>query len=79
MNEINGEIKLKPCPFCGVPGKIRIAHSKKYGDSYAASCSNLQCDIRPCSQYYATREQAVLVWNKRARPRTKRKKEAPGI
>lgn len=72
---MNNEIKLKPCPFCGKPGKFRTLHSTRYRESYAAGCSNIQCAMKGYSPFYATPEEAAKVWNTRARQRTKRKKE----
>jgi hypothetical protein len=55
--------ELLACPFCGSPG-IGITLSGKS----AAGCSNKECDICPVTNNYPTRQEAVGVWNKRARP-----------
>lgn len=68
------KIKLKPCPFCGKPGKFRTLHSNRYRESYAAGCSNIQCAMKGYSPFYATPEEAAKAWNTRAR----QKKGGPG-
>ena len=52
--------KIKPCPFCGQPG-----HVKMIDYSFRVVCDTPTC----ASRYrYLTREMAIKEWNTRTRP-----------
>lgn len=66
---------IKPCPFCGQPGKTQrkryqrkgfmLPHEKfGQGSFYFAGCFGPGCDIRPHA-YADTNKEAIELWNKR--------------
>lgn len=60
-----GEIKLKPCPFCG--GKAKFALGERYREEHKQSNDWIECSS--CSvetAYFDTPEEAAEAWNKRA-------------
>ena len=59
MNE-----KLKSCPFCG--GEAELDHFDS--DEWYICCANLdgECEIRPSTRFYETKEEAIEAWNRRS-------------
>ena len=57
------EIKLKPCPFCGAPGRMCRA-----GMQWYVECSGDadDCPALPWSGYHKSQEKAAEAWNRRA-------------
>lgn len=55
---------IKPCPFCGMTGKITKS-STKVGYWYHVSCVNEDCRVQPTTLKQLREEDAVEVWNKR--------------
>lgn len=53
--------ELKPCPFCGHAAKLHLSHPS----DYFISCSNRECEIEPSTEFKATEEDAIKVWNNR--------------
>lgn len=56
--------KIKPCPFCGEPAKIK---SMPHG-GYRCVCDTIACASRTS---YLTKEMAIKEWNTRIRPKKK--------
>ena len=57
------EIKLKPCPFCGAPGRMCRAGMQWYVE---CSAGVGKCPRAPWSGYYKSQETAAEIWNRRA-------------
>ena len=57
--------ELKPCPFCGKPGKYVCEKGIA-----AVGCSSLVCravgPMWPVSDDYLARDNAIEAWNRRA-------------
>ncbi len=58
--------KLKPCPFCGGPGRMFFVKQPDGTITYEVDCENEGCEVSSCTLLYETKEQAAAVWNKRA-------------
>lgn len=58
--------KLKPCPFCG--GKAVMISEPITHDRFLVACKNRgdMCKCEPCTNWFATREEAAETWNRRA-------------
>jgi len=54
--------ELKPCPFCGSPGKWRMGGNTDYG---VVNCSNPKCDAT-VFPYLDSKELAYARWNTRS-------------
>lgn len=54
--------KLKPCPFCGGEGEIRIVMRSNKPDGYWIRCQNCMAAI----DVYNTQYESVIAWNRRA-------------
>ena len=56
--------KLKPCPFCGEEAVLDYFDD----DEWYVYCPNLEgdCEIRPSTKFYQTKQEAIDVWNRRA-------------
>lgn len=54
------EIKLLPCPFCGVIPKMY-----KRASFFSVECHNLQCQVMPETTITHTKEEAAEAWNRR--------------
>ena len=54
-----GEIKLKPCPFCG--GKAKV--SKSSIDNYIVKCTYCPCDFGRI--WFWKEEDVISAWNAR--------------
>lgn len=57
--------KLKPCPFCG--GKAVMISEPIAHDRFLVACKNRgdMCKCEPCTNWFATREEAAEAWNRR--------------
>lgn len=54
---------LRPCPFCGGEAKIQ-----EYNGGFAAvGCSNGRCYMHPHAFGFASAEDAIQKWNRRAK------------
>ncbi len=63
MRNINKEILLKKCPFCGSPGEIKESNE---GARYKASCSGTKmCVGELIYRWFDTPEEAAEAWNTR--------------
>jgi hypothetical protein len=61
--------KVKPCPFCGGPGRLG---SYRYGPGdvmWFVQCESLMasCFLQPFTRRYRVKKEAVLSWNTRRR------------
>lgn len=54
--------ELKPCPFCGEEATVWLC-----GEGYLVECNNEICGCVYGSNITLTRDQAVKLWNKRAK------------
>lgn len=59
-----GEIKLKPCPFCG--GKAYIQRLAMGALPYFVECGDESCIANGISTSFKTERKAAEAWNKRA-------------
>lgn len=55
---------LKPCPFCGGQAEMYETRHIPKGMDYTPRCHNTSCCGR-LSKKYATKELAIMMWNKR--------------
>ena len=57
--------KLKPCPFCG--GNAVIRKNEERVKPFMVRCGNMGCGLlMVMTDYFATEEEAIEVWNRRA-------------
>lgn len=72
---VNDEITLKPCPFCGGEATTRIDYSSEIGELWAIDCLNLDCKMADWQHvnganvstgWRNTEAEAVEAWNTRA-------------
>ncbi len=59
-------VKLKPCPFCG--GAASLVHTSD--DDWYVACDNsaiYECGCLPATWICSTKEEAVELWNRRAK------------
>lgn len=59
-----GEIKLRPCPFCGGKAKINT-YLETARAGYEVSCRNEDCEMIVATELYPTEEEAAAAWNRR--------------
>lgn len=59
---------LKPCPFCGMPGRMYVVSHPDGRKEYEVDCENRACEVSVCTQLHDTPQQAAYVWNRRAAP-----------
>lgn len=57
--------KLKPCPFCGEPARIRSEACTGGGVVFYAECGNRLCSVHPWVSA-TTPVVAAEIWNRRA-------------
>jgi hypothetical protein len=53
---------IKPCPFCGGPGKTYTWDVKEH----LVFCGNEDCETRPQTKVKINDREAIEVWNRRA-------------
>ena len=58
------KVELKPCPFCGGPGKIYYYADTREWWGY---CDNDECQCQPFLKVSKSRREAVEAWNRRAK------------
>ncbi len=59
--------KLKPCPFCGGPAKIRAQYNgNRRISGYYVNCNKRGCPIFTSTRVRKTKEEAKAEWNTRA-------------
>ena len=57
--------KLKPCPWCnGIADVIFELATESPG--YMVICPSTDCPVRPRTNHYAEKVEAIAAWNKRA-------------
>ena len=54
--------QLKPCPFCGGPGKLK----SEVGYTKWIVCDGDNCPISPECNHYLTETEAIAAWNTRS-------------
>lgn len=52
--------EIKNCPFCGAEPK-----SVEDNRNYRVRCKNIACAIRPKTDWYMRKEDAIVAWNRR--------------
>jgi len=59
--------KIKPCPFCGCLPTLESEIAWRYpsGEVHWVECDSEDCGIWPCTEDYATEEEAITTWNRR--------------
>ena len=56
--------ELKKCPFCGAEAELEGVYM--FGATvWFVNCTNPDCEVRPGTNHYDTKEEAVRAWNKR--------------
>lgn len=53
--------EIKPCPYCGQPGKI----SRTGVGNYYIRCDNVNCEVLPTTTSKKRLIEAIRVWNRR--------------
>lgn len=56
--------EMKPCPFCGAPAMLR-KHEERI-KPFFVRCGNLDCRLIVATDYFATKDEAIEAWNRRA-------------
>ena len=56
--------ELKPCPFCG--GDAVIRKDEERIKPFYVRCGNINCKMVVGTNYFATKEEAIEAWNRRA-------------
>jgi len=57
--------ELKPCPFCGVEGRL-IKGKTAYGlQTFRVSCSNHKCAVSAHTVDFTSKKAAIAAWNER--------------
>lgn len=63
------EIKLRPCPFCGGEAKVEYdSIPNRQGEQMGIvliRCKELNCTIRPKTQWHISKGEAIEHWNTR--------------
>ena len=57
--------KLKPCPFCGNEAEF------DEWKIFCIRCLNGDCDIKPQTDWFNTKEEAIEAWNRRVNDESK--------
>lgn len=57
---------LKKCPFCGGEAKICDGSNDIVGSQYEIRCKEINCAIRPKTEWHISLEEAISHWNNRA-------------
>ena len=52
--------KLAPCPWCKKEPKVSTGTNP---ENYAVKCSNLYCKVRPSTNIYDRKQDAIDAWN----------------
>lgn len=55
---------IKPCPFCGKPGRLRGSNNVCGSPFYYIECVNINCMASTAGQ--ETKKKAIEQWNRRA-------------
>ena len=55
------EEKPLPCPFCRSEVKV----DKLVSYEYYVHCTNSDCDMKPKSRLFSSKDEAITAWNKR--------------
>ncbi len=63
--EINTDCEIKNCPFCN--GKTKLVEDKTIKDipSFQIRCANIDCAIRPKTNWFTDKFEAIKRWNRR--------------
>ena len=62
FNEVYGNHRLKPCPFCGSLARLEEHVFTGYSNTYGVICP--LCRTQG-NQFWASKEEAVEMWNRR--------------
>lgn len=60
---------LKPCPFCGGPGKLYHSRdSQSKDDLWWVDCYSDTdfCPVNPWTGFFGDKDEAIEAWNRRA-------------
>lgn len=60
---------IKPCPFCGKPGRLRGSDDVGGAPFYYVECADINCMANTAGQ--ETPDKAIELWNRRAHESTK--------
>ena len=67
--KVNTQDHLKTCPYCGkvpvIEHKVYQRKSERWSDEWCIYCSNNDCDVRPTTNTFYSKEIAMRVWNAR--------------
>ncbi len=63
---MSDEIKLLPCPFCGLPPREKEGPNFADVIVYWIKCSNYKCAANPNIKQESTPKAAAKSWNTRA-------------
>ena len=56
---------LKCCPFCGGEAKICNGSNDIVGKQFLIRCKEINCTIRPKTDWHTSLEEAIKHWNTR--------------
>lgn len=57
--------ELKCCPFCGGEAKICNGSNVIVGNQFLIRCKEINCTIRPKTDWHTSLEEAIKHWNTR--------------
>ena len=57
--------ELKCCPFCGGEAKICNGSNDIVGKQFLIRCKEINCTIRPKTDWHTSLEEAIKHWNTR--------------
>lgn len=57
---------LKSCPFCGGEAKLQDTTYGNNISAYVVRCKNIECNVRPTTNWFRLRKDAIEMWNRRA-------------
>ena len=55
----------KPCPFCGQAANVTVWYTHFAETLYNVECLNMNCYIRPHTEFNTSRATVINLWNKR--------------
>ena len=57
---------LKPCPFCGGQATVDVCVMPHSPTFYAVECNNINCPVKPATDYCKDKAFIIKKWNERA-------------
>jgi len=57
--------ELKPCPFCGVEGRLLEDKTAIGLQAFRVSCSNHKCAVSAYTVNFTSKKAAIAAWNER--------------